>query len=82
MFALFLFPSARMTAEQPSRAVRIEKPDAETHGVNTLRKRYPDQDLIRYADIDQVEDDAEKLRQMHTWLRVIADVLSHQRRAA
>ncbi len=52
------------------------------HGVDTLRKRYPDQDLIRYADIDQVEDDAEKLRQIHTWLRVIADALSDQRRAA
>ena len=57
------------------------------NGINTLRHRYPDQDLIRYAEIDQVREDSEKLRQMHVWLEVVADALNdqelnHQKRAA
>lgn len=57
------------------------------NGINALRHRYPDQDLIRYAEIDQVKEDAEKLRQMHVWLEVILDALhdqelNHQKHAA
>jgi hypothetical protein len=57
------------------------------NGINELRHRYPDQDLIRYAEIAQVKEDAEKLRQMHVWLEVIADalndqVLNHREKAA
>ena len=48
------------------------------NGVNALRKRYPDQDLVRYAEIDQVRDDSEMLRQVELWLKVIADALSDQ----
>ena len=57
------------------------------NGINALCHRYPDQDLIRYAEIAQVKEDAEKLRQMHVWLEVIADalndqVLNHREKAA
>jgi hypothetical protein len=38
-------------------------------GVNASRRRYPDQYLIKYAEIGQVEDDAEKLRQIELWLK-------------
>jgi hypothetical protein len=40
--------------------------------------RYPDQDLIRYAEIDQIKEDAERLRQMHVRLEVVLDALNDQ----
>jgi hypothetical protein len=48
------------------------------NGVNALRKRYSDHDLIRYAEFDQVTGDAEKLYHIELWLRVIADALNDQ----
>ena len=49
-------------------------------GVNALRQRYADQDLTRYAEIAQVKDDAEKMRQICAWLGIIADALNDRER--
>ena len=47
-------------------------------GVNALRHRYPDQDLIRYAENHQIKEDAEMLRQIKIWLGTLADALNDQ----
>jgi hypothetical protein len=52
------------------------------NGVNALRKRYPDQDLIKYGEIDNLKDASEKLRQINVWLQVMADALSDRAKAA
>jgi hypothetical protein len=48
------------------------------NGVNAVRRRYPDQDLMRYAEISEVMGDAEKLHEICVWLSVIADALHDQ----
>ena len=47
-------------------------------GVNALRHRYPDQDLIRYAENHQIKEDAEMLRQITNWLGTLTDALNDQ----
>jgi len=45
-------------------------------GFKATRKLYTDQELIKYAVVDQVRDSAEKLREMHAYLLVMLDALS------
>jgi hypothetical protein len=48
-------------------------------GFNATRQLYTDQELIEYAEIDQVRDSAEKLREMHSYMQVMLDALSHRK---
>ena len=45
-------------------------------GMNDVRERYTDQDLVRYADVGQVRLDAKRLHDMAVWLGSIADSLN------
>jgi hypothetical protein len=48
-------------------------------GFIATRKLYTDQELIKYADPNQVRDSAEKLREMHVYMQVMLDALSNRR---
>ena len=40
------------------------------------RERYSDQDLIRYAEVGEIQGDVDKLERVERWLRILLDALS------
>jgi hypothetical protein len=48
-------------------------------GFKATRQLYTDQELIKYAEIDQVRNSAEQLREMHAYMQVMLDALSNRR---
>lgn len=53
------------------------------NGMNALRAKYPDQDLLKFADtshLGELHDAAEKLRQVVSWIAVLTDALSDRER--
>lgn len=46
------------------------------NGVNAARGLYTDQEILKYADYVPLLADADKLRQIQSWLQVMLDALS------
>lgn len=49
------------------------------NGLAALRTRYTDHDLLKFAEIDVIREDAEKLKVVYSWLKVMEDALSDRK---